>query len=66
MDSLNGGFPPLIIKKIDKISNNKERFAPSTIKNNISIRQILKESKNDKSIIEKKDIKEELDIITSL
>lgn len=54
-----GGFPPLqknedIIKK--KV-NNKERFISSTIKSNISIKQILtnirnKESNNNKVFLD--------------
>ena len=68
MSSLaNGGFPPLIIKNINKKQeNNKERLIKSTITNNINIREIL-QIKTNKNILENinKD-KNELEIVTSL
>lgn len=47
----NGGFPPLIIKNINKKQeNNKERSIASTIRNNINIREIL-QTKINKNIL---------------
>ncbi len=63
----NGGFPPLIIKNINKKQeNNKERSIASTMKNNINIREIL-QTKINKNILENinKDTNE-LEIVTSL
>ena len=43
-DILNGGFPPLILKKNIK-KNNKERLFSSNIKYNINIKEILESKK---------------------
>ena len=63
----NGGFPPLIIKNINKKQgDNKERLISSNIKNNINIREIL-QIKTNKNILENinKDTNE-LEIVNSL
>ncbi len=68
MSSLpNGGFPPLIIKNINKKQeNNKERSIKSTITNNINIREILQTKTNNNILENINKEKNEVKIVTSL
>ena len=74
---MNGGFPPLIIKKNSKLKDNKERTIASTIKNNVNIFQILESkikkdkekeenNKNKEKKIKEEEILEEIEKIDEL
>ena len=63
--SNNGGFPPLILKKIKK-SDNKERTTSSNIKTNVNIRQILQTNNTENILDTVKQPKDDLEEIDEL
>jgi len=63
--SNNGGFPPLILKKIKK-SDNKERTTAPNINTNVNIRQILQTNNTENILDTIKQQKDELEEVDEL